>query len=102
MRSLPLPFTFGEVFLSCGRGSGLTLGRGELSIILGNIRVFLGGVIMGGEELIPAKSTPPPPEPSKPFLKVLFLGATGVLVRQSSGMRYANSSMPTTWRFGAV
>ena len=82
MRSLP--FTF---FLSCGRG-----------LVLRGIRFLLGEYILGGE----AKSVPPPPEPSKPLFKVLFLAATGVLVRQSSGMRYAKSSVPTACRFGAV
>lgn len=71
---------------------------GELSIVLKGIR-FLGEDVLGGEGLIPV---PPPPEPSKPFFKVLFLAATGVLVRQSSGMRYAKSSMPMVCPFGAV
>jgi hypothetical protein len=93
MRSLP--FTF---FLSCGCGLGLALDRGELSIDPRGIRFLLGEDILGGE----AKSVPPPPEPSKPFFNVLFIAATGVLVRQSSGMRYAKSSVSMTCRFGAV
>ena len=40
-------------------------------------------------------------EPCELF-NVIFLAATGVLVGQSSGMRYAKSSMPTACRFGAV
>jgi len=48
--------------------------------------------VLGGEGLTRAKSAPPPPEPSKTFIKTRFLAATGVLVTQSSGMAKAKSS----------